>query len=138
MPKKPWYGEGLRFECTECGDCCTGEAGYVWVTEEEIEALAQAVGVEVDRFREHYLRRLAGGTSLVEFANGDCVLFDRSTRRCKAYEARPRQCRTWPFWESNVRTRQAWRQTRGACPGCGHGPLVPLEQIEALVKVVKV
>ena len=33
---KPWYAEGLRFKCTECGQCCTGAPGYVWVNEEEV------------------------------------------------------------------------------------------------------
>ena len=27
-----WYRDGLRFECTRCGACCTGAPGYVWVT----------------------------------------------------------------------------------------------------------
>ncbi|MFM7740581.1 MAG: YkgJ family cysteine cluster protein, partial [Planctomycetota bacterium] len=28
---EPWYKDGLRFQCSQCGDCCTGGAGYVWV-----------------------------------------------------------------------------------------------------------
>ena len=40
MSKKPWYADGLQFECTQCGDCCTGAPGYVWVNKSEIEALA--------------------------------------------------------------------------------------------------
>ena len=30
-----WYAEGLRFACTGCGDCCTGEPGAIWVNEDE-------------------------------------------------------------------------------------------------------
>ena len=41
MPKTPWFKDGLRFECTQCGDCCTGSPGYVWVNDEEISALAE-------------------------------------------------------------------------------------------------
>ena len=36
MREKVWYVGGLKFQCTHCGDCCTGDAGYVWVNEEEI------------------------------------------------------------------------------------------------------
>ena len=36
----PWYQQGLKFHCLGCGDCCTGEPGYVWVTKAEIAALA--------------------------------------------------------------------------------------------------
>ncbi len=36
----PWYQDGLAFTCTQCGKCCTGDPGFVWVTDEEIAALA--------------------------------------------------------------------------------------------------
>jgi hypothetical protein len=68
---------------------------------------------------------------LVEFPNGDCVFFDNETRKCNVYEARPRQCRTWPFWNSNIRTPEAWEQTCEVCPGSGKGKLYQLEEIEA-------
>ena len=32
----PWYGGGLRFTCTQCGNCCTGQPGYVWISKKEI------------------------------------------------------------------------------------------------------
>ena len=38
MPATPWYKDGLRFQCTGCGDCCTGGPGYVWVNQAEIDA----------------------------------------------------------------------------------------------------
>ena len=39
-PAEPWYRDGLRFECTRCGACCTGAPGYVWVTPEGMNGLA--------------------------------------------------------------------------------------------------
>jgi len=38
--KELWYKPGLRFKCTECGACCTGAPGYVWISEKEIKAVA--------------------------------------------------------------------------------------------------
>ena len=29
-PGEPWYRDGLRFQCTQCGNCCTGDPGVVW------------------------------------------------------------------------------------------------------------
>ena len=26
IPKDVWYAGGLRFKCTQCGDCCSGAA----------------------------------------------------------------------------------------------------------------
>ncbi len=43
-PDGPWYQDGLRFTCTMCGKCCTGDPGYVWVTDEELAALAKFLG----------------------------------------------------------------------------------------------
>ena len=46
---EPWFREGLKFACTGCGDCCTGEPGYVWVNKAEIEAMAAAVATQRSR-----------------------------------------------------------------------------------------
>ena len=75
-------------------------------------ALADAVGEEdIERFEELYVRKIGIRKSLKEFPNGDCVFFDGEQRKCTVYEARPRQCRTWPFWDSNLRSVEAWEAT---------------------------
>ena len=75
MAEEPWYKDGLKFECTQCGDCCTGAPGYVWVNKEEIELMAQTVGMEVEEFEANYVRRVGIRKSLIEYDNGDCVFF---------------------------------------------------------------
>ena len=40
--EQPWYAEGLKFTCTQCGNCCTGGPGFVWISREEIRRLAVA------------------------------------------------------------------------------------------------
>lgn len=137
MPDEPWYKDGLRFKCSQCGNCCTGAPGYVWVNKEEVEALAAEVQLSVDEFMTKYVRKVGVRMSLVEYSNGDCVFFDNVKRTCNVYNARPRQCRTWPFWDSNIRTEKAWQQTCEVCPGSGQGTLVPLEKIVAQAKVIK-
>ncbi len=138
MIEKPWYHEGLPFQCTGCGDCCTGAPGYVWLTEEETRALAEAGGVTPEQFEASFGRRIGRRRSLIEMPNGDCVFFDHVSRRCQIYLLRPRQCRTYPFWQSNVRTPATWQDACRACPGCGRGPLIPLEEIQARVQEIKI
>src|SRR5262249_1390597 len=41
---EPWYQDGLRFECTRCGKCCSGFPGFVWVSEAELQAIADFRG----------------------------------------------------------------------------------------------
>ncbi|MCH7728032.1 MAG: YkgJ family cysteine cluster protein [Planctomycetes bacterium] len=140
MSETPWYQDGLRFKCTQCGDCCTGAPGYVWVNKKEIAGLAATVGLEddIEKFERLYVRSIGIRKSLKEFPNGDCIFFDSESRRCTAYEARPRQCRTWPFWDSNLKSPEHWQETCAICPGSGTGKLYQLEEIESSRKVMKI
>jgi Fe-S-cluster containining protein len=132
-----WFQDGLRFECTQCGDCCTGEPGFVWVNVAEIEALAIRFQLSTDEFERKYVRKLGNRKSLVEFPNGDCVFLDSQTRKCSVYEDRPRQCRTWPFWDSNLRTKRDWEWTCSVCPGSGKGRVYTEEEILSRKAVIK-
>lgn len=135
----PWYHQGLKFECTQCGDCCTGAPGYVWVNRQEIEAMAAAVGeADIEAFESQYVRRIGIRKSLNEYSNGDCVFFDSKSRKCTVYETRPRQCRTWPFWDSNLRSQETWNATCEICPGSGKGKVYSLDQIESQRQVTRV
>ena len=133
-----WYKDGLQFECTGCGNCCTGEPGYVWVTEQEIQSLADLTGTELEAFTETYVRKIGARFSLREFPNGDCVFFDSDKRNCTVYDARPVQCKTWPFWNSNLETPEDWQRTCQECPGSGRGPLVPIDDIEHQRKQINI
>ncbi len=135
---EPWYKDGLKFKCSGCGDCCTGAPGYVWVNKAEVEAMAPLVDLTVEEFQEQYTRKIGIRRSLKEFANGDCVFFDNESRKCEIYGARPRQCRTWPFWESNLRTPEDWERTCDECPGSGTGKLYQLTEIEELRDTMKI
>lgn len=126
---EPWFDDGLHFRCTQCGDCCTGSPGAVWVTDEELQRIAEHTGKTIGELRLFHTRRIGDRTSLSEYANGDCTFFDGRTRRCAIYEARPTQCRTWPFWRGNVESPHAWERVRAVCPGAGRGDFVPTDEI---------
>lgn len=128
--KGPWYRDGLQFECTQCGACCSGEPGFVWVDEQEIQAMADVMELNVSSFERRYVRQVGRQKSLKEFPDGDCVLLDAQTRKCQVYRARPTQCRTWPFWDSTLSTKRDWKDTCEVCPGAGTGRVYTLEEIE--------
>lgn len=140
MSKEPWYQDGLRFQCTGCGDCCTGGPGYVWVNKAEIAALAEAVGeTDIEQFEAKYTVKIGVRKSLKELpeANYDCIFLDPDTRKCQVYEARPRQCRTWPFWGSNIKTQAKWHETCEVCPGSGTGKLYDIAAIHEQRDIVR-
>jgi Fe-S-cluster containining protein len=133
---QPWYSDGLAFHCTRCGNCCTGPPGFVWLNDEEIRALADHQGQTVEEFTAVYTRAVGKLRSLKEKANGDCVFYQRDVG-CTVYAQRPRQCRTWPFWESNLLSPATWEETRRTCPGAGQGQLISAEEITRRLNVIR-
>src|SRR5690606_37897669 len=106
--KKPWYAEGLRFECQGSGKCCSsrGQYGYVYLTTEDRKNMAKHLNLSLTRFTERFCRKSDGHYHLIEnwqpgvsggkpVKSPDCLFLDGT--KCTVYEARPSQCRTWPF-----------------------------------------
>ena len=57
--------------------------------------------------------------------------------KCTAYEARPTQCRTWPFWPE-VMSPKAWKkEVAQFCPGIGKGKKISAEKIKAQLEEQK-
>ena len=134
----PWYKDGLRFTCTQCGNCCTGDPGVVWVDDQEIEQIAEHLQLTPEEMRLLHTRNMGRRVTLVERSGGDCTFFDAASRKCRIYPVRPRQCRTWPFWNSNLESRASWRETQKGCPGAGHGKLYTLGEITRQASVIDV
>lgn len=134
---QPWYADGLPFSCTQCGRCCGGGPGFVWVSKPEIEAIARFLEVSAAQFTEQHTRKSGWRRSLREQANWDCEFLqpDGAGRKvCTIYPVRPVQCRTWPFWKSNLESPQAWSEAGEGCPGIDKGLRHPLPVIQAALE----
>ncbi len=115
----PWYSQGLRFKCTGCGKCCTGAPGYVWVSEDEISAMAAELKLNINEFANKYLRQVGSKYSLKEHSKTfDCIFL--KDNKCTIYKARPVQCQTFPWWVQNLRSEQDWRNAGQYCEGIDH------------------
>ena len=115
-----WYAGGLKFECTQCGNCCSGLPGYVWVTVADMERMAGYLRVGFEEFTRTYVRKIGERYSLMEKFNYDCVFLTRDGKGksgCSVYPVRPMQCRTWPFWTDNLKTPEKWKGAGVRCPG---------------------
>lgn len=102
------YKEGFEFgfddlACKACGGkCCTGESGNIFADKDELERLRVFLGLERKEFSQRYLRKVGLRFSFKErkFEDGyACVFFNTQERNCSIYEFRPKQCRSFPFWE---------------------------------------
>ena len=148
---EPWYRDGLRFHCTRCGNCCTGDPGYVWLSDVEIARLAEFLELPQDEVLARYCRKIGTRWSLRERrtrqGNYDCIFLKEVPvesvreggqrvmhlkRICEVYEVRPLQCRTWPFWEGNLANESRWKDAATRCPGMNVGRKYSRDQIVAL------
>ena len=89
--------------CETCqGRCCTGESGYIYVTKDEIVRIAELLELEVNEFVQKYLFKKEYKYSIKEIKFNDsyeCVFYNRESNGCNIYDARPLQCKTFPFWD---------------------------------------
>jgi Fe-S-cluster containining protein len=129
----PWYKEGLRFECSGCGKCCTGASGFVWVTEPEMQAIADVLQIPLDLFKRKYTRQKNNAYSLIEkkALNGDFDCVFLKDNKCQVYQARPTQCKTFPWWPQNLNSEESWKGVAQECEGIhDKAPIIPLAHIE--------
>ncbi len=89
--------------CETCqGRCCTGESGYIYVTKSEIEKISKLLDMDVKVFVNTYLFKKMYKYSIKEIVHEgshECVFYNRDSNGCKIYDARPQQCKTFPFWD---------------------------------------
>lgn len=132
MGDLPWYKDGLRFKCTGCGKCCTGGPGVVWITEEEMVGIARLLSISIELFRRRYIRLVDNRYALIEKkiteTQYDCVFL--KDNKCSVYQARPIQCRTYPWWKQNLNSQESWDRAAQECEGINkNAPLIPYSQI---------
>jgi Fe-S-cluster containining protein len=112
----------FRFACSRCGHCCSGGDGYAWLEPDEVEPLARALDVHIDSFAALFVReavdprRRETRLALRQREDGRCVLLEgRNT--CRAYGARPRHCRDFPYWPGVLAGGAGFEAARATCPG---------------------
>jgi Fe-S-cluster containining protein len=150
---EPWYADGLKFTCTQCGNCCGGAPGFVWVNRDDVVRIADFLQITPEEMVERYCRKINGRWSLNEGpgpgSEYDCTFLreEKVSRRspdgggtiklarryCSVYAVRPLQCRTWPFWRENLTSRRMWDHSAERCHGMNHGKRhFTREQVDAI------
>jgi uncharacterized protein len=129
---EPFYAEGLRFGCERCSSCCRGGPGYVFLTRPDVERLLGRLRLDFAGFFRDYCTTVDTGLgmalSLKETPGYDCILW--TEQGCSAYEDRPVQCSTYPFWASVLDSRRRWNEEAASCPGIGRGDMRGRSAIE--------
>ena len=112
MSPKRWYEKGLRFQCTQCGNCCRnhGDYDHVYLAEADVSAIAGYLDLPRDVFLRDFCVQEDGWVSLrmdepvcpfleaLPSAPGTAGPPEGSPARmgCRIYPVRPKQCATGP------------------------------------------
>jgi hypothetical protein len=104
----------------------------VFLSPADLDALSESLHITKGEFLRQCCRTVDLGVarrvSLREKLNLDCILWENGG--CSRYEARPLQCRSFPFWSACVSSLEEWEQHARNCPGMGQGPVHTREVIE--------
>ena len=141
--KSPFFAKGLKFSCLRCSYCCRYESGYVFLSLEDTSRLEAALNIDHQDLIKTYCRWIPSykGTkklSLKETSKYDCIFWSGDAAEgggCSVYQARPLQCRAFPFWQSIMLSPAAWKTASKDCPGINRGELVAPDAIKGWLKL---
>lgn len=128
---KTWWSTGVKFECQGSGNCCLsrGEYGFVFLTREDRKRMADHLKMNLRDFTKKYCDKTKGYFHLKETSERDECLFLKQ-KKCGIYQARPTQCRTWPFWPEVMNAKTWNKEVKNFCPGVGKGKLISPNEIQ--------
>ncbi len=86
-----------------------------------------------EEFKAKYLGRIGFRLSIKEEPRThDCIFLQQTSqgKSCSIYPVRPAQCRSWPFWPTNLAGPDSWNLVAQKCPGINRGQSFTPEQIQ--------
>jgi Fe-S-cluster containining protein len=130
---------GIEFSCQKCGVCCRGfKEGEVYLYKDDIARLAKLLNLTskagLRKFAKEYLKVVSDSffwkepgaakgktyrykTLGFKFTGDDEHCHFLKDNECTIHEARPFQCRCFPFWKMLVSNRKNFVNYSKKCPG---------------------
>jgi len=131
--------KGIHFSCLMCGTCCRGlDEGEVYLYYEDIKLLANHLNFKgfegLKEFAKRYLKVINDSflwkepgaerkktyrfkTLAFRFTGDDDHCHFLKDNKCSIHEARPFQCRCFPFWQMMISNRSNFTNYSKKCPG---------------------
>ena len=123
----------MNFSCQDScgGKCCSltaWEGAFVFLTKEDRQRLTRYLQKPIEEIAEFNFFDWTRFSTVKTFqwylrpGKYGCQFL--KTGKCQVYDARPIQCRTYPYWAENLTNDGQWTEkTKKACPGIGKGIL---------------
>ena len=138
MMNLPWWMEGVQFECKpDCGKCCDEPGGIVYLKPSDAEKLALHHGLDVEDWIQRDCDRTIDGRFILksDSITDICIYLD-GNKKCTVYQARPSQCKSYPFWAENLRSERSWNKTVKFCPGLQDEQAIVVDGNEIRLKII--
>jgi len=97
--------------------------------------MATFFGLATRQFTQKYCDKDSNGYWKVADFTKACRFLEN--KKCTIYQARPTQCRTWPFWPELMNARSWAKEVAGFCPGVGKGRVWTENEIRRQLKLQK-
>ena len=130
------YEKGIKFQCQGSANCCVsrGSYGFVFLNKKDQKKLAKYLSISLNEFLLKYCHKTDGFIHLSEKSelDGNCIFL--KDKKCSVYNSRPSQCRTWPFWNDNMKAKIWNNDIALNCPGVGKGKIINKKEIDRLLR----
>ena len=103
--------------CDDCPAYCCKRPGMVLFTSVEFHMVAKLLDMRIDKAAAvNQVQPKAVDEVMVYLTKpGPCPFLNKKGK-CRIYPARPAQCKGWPWWPGNVKSKKAWNQMRDDMP----------------------
>ena len=126
-PRDPWYkGQVILFDCHGCAKCCKRK-GMIYFSQEDIRNASQYLEMTVDDFEKMYILRTKDVAYIYVSGNARPCPFLNKANKCRIHDAKPQQCRSYPFWPNIMESKQKLNTERIHCKGIGNGRQVDVD-----------
>jgi Fe-S-cluster containining protein len=127
MARRYYERAELRFECQECGQCCTTWYGDVSVHDDDIPRISKELGMDEASFKKRYVTRDSLGRTIIKLLSNEyCPFYSDG---CTIHAFKPATCMSWPFWGYVIDSERGWNRAQERCPGVGKGRVYTPEEI---------
>ncbi len=114
-----WWADGVSFQCQpDCGRCCDQPGGIVYLAPTDAEKLAEHAGMDVEAWLRRDCTKTLDGRYILRSRQGDGIcIYLNEKKQCNVYQVRPQQCKAFPWWSENLRSKRSWNKVKESCPG---------------------
>lgn len=118
----------FTFKCQGCGECCK-EEGSVYFTKGDVKRAARVLKMKPDDFITRYLTPARDGKRYIVRVTSKMPCVFLRDHKCLIHSGKPKQCRTFPYWDEYVNDKGELVNFNRPCKGITMKPSFKLTSL---------